>query len=109
MTSVRLGRGVPSTAAIFALCLLLSVVGASAHEGEKNPPPPSAPTGSAKGNGLEGRVTVDGQVVIGSVVFAYLTYEDVLAFKPFAASGATADDGSYTLDLPPGKYFVVAK
>jgi hypothetical protein len=102
-------RAISSAAALIALCLLLGAVGASAHEGEKSAPPPSAPVGSAKGNGLEGRVTVDGQIVTGGVVFAYLTYADVLAFKPFAASGATADDGSYTMDLPPGKYFVVAK
>ncbi len=110
MTSVRRRRAVPGIAAGFALSLLLCVFRAAAHEGEQSaPPPPSVPTGSAKGNGLEGRVTVDGQVVTGGVVFAYLTYADVLAFKPFAASGATADDGSYSLDLPPGKYFVVAK
>jgi hypothetical protein len=110
MTAVQRARCVPAAAALFALCLLLQgATGASAHEGEKSAPPPAAPAGSAKGNGLEGRVTVDGQVVTGGVVFAYLTYADVLAFKPFAASGATADDGSYSLDLPPGKYFVVAK
>jgi hypothetical protein len=109
MSSVNRVPGVASAAAIFALCLLLGAVRASAHEGEQVAPPPIAPTGSAKGNGLEGRVTVDGQIVTGGVVFAYLTYADVLAFKPFAASGATADDGSYTMDLPPGKYFVVAK
>jgi hypothetical protein len=110
MTANRRVRGAPA-AALLALCFLLGgALGASAHEGEQNPaPPPAVPAGSAKGNGLEGRVTVDGQVVTGGVVFAYLSYPDVLAFKPFAASGATADDGSYSLDLPPGKYFVVAK
>jgi len=102
--------GVPSIAASLALSLFLSAVGASAREGEKSPPPPaSVPVAGAPGNGLEGRVTVDGQIVTGGVVFAYLTYADVLAFKPFASSGVTADDGSYTMELPPGKYFVVAK
>lgn len=109
MTSRKREMALPSAAAVLALCLLLVAAGASAHEGEKGAPPPSAPAGSAKGNGLEGRVTVDGRIVTGGVVFAYLTYADVLGFKPFAASGATTDDGSYTLDLPPGKYFVVAK
>jgi len=110
MTAIKIVRGVALFAGVLALRLLLGGGAALAHEGEQPPPPPAAaPAGSAKGNGLEGRVTVDGQVVTGGAVFAYLSYADVLAYKPFAASGATADDGSYSLDLPPGKYFVVAK
>ena len=101
-------RGISAVAALCALSLLLGAVGAAAHEGESSPPA-VAPQGSAAGNGLEGRVTIDGQVVTGGTVYAYLSYADVLAFKPFAISAPTADDGSYKLDLPPGKYFVVAK
>ena len=104
--AVRMAK---TAAAILGLFLCAGAPAAFADGNHAPPPPPQAPTGSAKGNGLEGRVTVDGQPVPGGAVFAYLSYEDVLAFKPYAASGATGDDGSYTLDLPPGKYFVVAK
>jgi hypothetical protein len=78
-------------------------------DGTHAEPPPVVPSGSAQGNGLEGRVTVDGTPIAGGVVFVYLAYDDVLAFMPYAASVPTGDDGSYRLDLPPGKYFVVAK
>lgn len=101
-------RGVRKFSAVVALALLLCPAALRAHE-EETAPRPAAPTGSTQGNGLEGRLAIDGQVVAGGVVFAYLAYEDVLAFKPFAASAPSADDGTYKLDLPPGKYFVVAK
>lgn len=105
LAKIRRGWG----PALLALCLGLGAAAAQAHEERTPPPPASPPAGSAKGNGLEGRVTVDGETVIGGAVYAYLTYADTLAFKPYAASGPTDDSGSYTLDLPPGKYFVVAK
>jgi len=108
-TLIKRMRGIPAVGALLVLALLHGSTGTLAHEEKNVPTPSNVPTGNAKGNGIEGRVTIDGQVVTGGVVFAYLTYEDVLAFKPFAASGATADDGSYAFDLPPGKYFVVAK
>jgi hypothetical protein len=96
--------------ALLALCLVLGAAAAHADGQHAPPPPPVAPpTGSAQGNGLEGRVTIEGETVVAGAVFAYLNYADVLSFKPYASSGPTDDSGGYKLDLPPGKYFVVAK
>jgi hypothetical protein len=95
--------------AVFVLGALLPALPASSHEEQAVAPPVAAPTGPAKGNGFEGRVVVRGQVLPGAVVHAYLSYADVLAHRPYASSAVTVDDGSYRMDVPPGKYFLVAK
>jgi hypothetical protein len=59
--------------------------------------------------GVEGRVVVDGKVLPGSRVFAYLTFEDFMDHKPVAVSNPTADDGKYRMDLPPGVFYLIAK
>jgi hypothetical protein len=61
------------------------------------------------GTGFEGRVVVDGAVLPGARVYAYHTFADFTASKPFAASALTGDDGKYMLDLPVGSYYLVAK
>ena len=61
------------------------------------------------GTGFEGRVVRDGEVVAGARVHAYRTFADVIARKAAAVSPPTADDGSWKLDLPRGKYYLVAK
>jgi hypothetical protein len=61
------------------------------------------------GTGFEGRILLEGKPAAGVVVFAYLTFEDVLANKPYAASAPSAEDGTYSLDLPPALFFLVAK
>lgn len=61
------------------------------------------------GTGFEGRVVREGEVVAGARVYAYRTFRDAMARMPFAASAPTADDGSWKLDVPRGKYYLVAK
>lgn len=61
------------------------------------------------GTGFEGRVVRDGEVVAGARVYAYKTFQDVIARKAFAVSPPTRDDGSWKIDLPRGKYYLVAK
>jgi hypothetical protein len=61
------------------------------------------------GTGFEGRVVWEGQVLGGARVYAYKNFDDVLAYKPLAVSAPTADDGTYRMDLPAGKYYLVAK
>lgn len=81
-----------------------------AHEASHAKPQPKAPAGKAvPGTGFEGRVVVDGSVIPGARVYAYLSFDDFLASKPYAASAITGDDGKYNLDLPVGSYYLVAK
>lgn len=61
------------------------------------------------GTGFEGRVVVDGAVLPGARVYAYRSFADFIASRPFAASALTGDDGKYVLDLPVGIYYLVAK
>jgi len=98
--------------ALLLLVTALSVAGpATAHETE----PPAKVTGPAAGaatvpgTGFEGRVVVDGNVIPGARVYAYRSFADFIASKPFAASAVTSDDGTYSLDLPVGNYYLVAK
>jgi hypothetical protein len=66
-------------------------------------------TETPAGTGFEGRVVREGEVVAGARVFVYRTFPDVMGRRPFAASAPTADDGSWKIDLPRGKYYLVAK
>jgi hypothetical protein len=54
-------------------------------------------------------VLVHGEVAAGAAVHAYRTFADVLANAPAASSGPVGGDGSFRLDLPPGRYFLLAK
>lgn len=92
-----------------ALCLtaLLFTV-ASAHE--DTPAPVLQELGEAvPGTGFEGRVVVDGAVIPGAKVYAYRSFADFIAAKPFASSDVTGDDGKYAMDLPQGSFYLVAK
>lgn len=64
---------------------------------------------SLPGTGFEGRVVVAGAVIPGARVYAYKSFADFIAAKPFATSSITGDDGKYSLDLPNGSYYLVAK
>lgn len=91
-------------AGIIAVLVVCGACGVpAAFSGE--PEPAKAPPGT----GFEGRVVRDGEVVAGARVYAYKTFADAIARKPFVASPPTADDGSWKLDLPRGKYYLVAK
>lgn len=61
------------------------------------------------GTGFEGRVVVDGAVIPGAKVYAYRSFADFIASKPYASSAITTDDGKYSLDLPKGNFYLVAK
>ena len=61
------------------------------------------------GTGFEGRVVIDGAVIPGAKVYAYRSFADFIASKPYASSAVTSDDGKYSLDLPKGSFYLVAK
>lgn len=68
------------------------------------PPPPAA----GEFTGARGRVAIRGEVVPGVVVLAYAGFEEGLASVPVARSGPTDAEGIYSIELPPGAYFLVA-
>jgi len=61
------------------------------------------------GSGIEGRVAWRTQLVPDMTVRAYRTLEDLAADRPVSTAAATALDGTYRLELPPGAYFLTAR
>lgn len=59
--------------------------------------------------GIEGRVLFEGAPVESAVVQAYLEAKNGFRGQPYAAALATGPDGGFSLDLEPGRYFIVAK
>jgi len=95
---------------LLGLALLLGTT-SLAHEAAPADRPKVVPKAAdiVPGTGFEGRVVVDGAVIPGARVYAYLSFGDFLESSPFATSAATGDDGKYHLDLPVGSYYLVAK
>jgi hypothetical protein len=83
-------------AGILTALLLCAVPGAAAET--------ATPT-----SGVEGRVIFDGLVFADTRVFAYRSFDDLLAFSPAAVSAPSGDDGKFRMDLPPGNWLLVAK
>ena len=95
---------------LFAFLVLLVYTSfAYAHEGEATPLPAVKPGAQTPNTGFEGRVVCDSQVMSGARVFAYLSFDDLVGLKPYKVSGPTADDGTYRMDLPAGKYYLAVK
>ncbi len=68
----------------------------------------SSPSAAGEFTGVRGRVAIRGEVVPGVVVRAYTDFTEGLASVPAAASGPTDVEGIYSIELPPGTYFLVA-
>jgi hypothetical protein len=72
--------------------------------------PPAAPPGDADGEGgISGIVTADGAPLADAHVFAYLRTDTAFRDMGFAASSPTGADGAFYLDLPPGRYYLLAR
>jgi hypothetical protein len=75
-----------------------------------DPPAPSpADEPAPAGGGVSGRVLADGVPLPDAHVFAYLRTDTAFRDMGFAASAPTGPDGSFFLDLPPGRYWLVAR
>lgn len=61
------------------------------------------------GSGVQGRVAWRTQLVPGITIRAYRSLADLKAGKTVAEAAATALDGTYRLELPPGSYFLTAR
>jgi hypothetical protein len=59
--------------------------------------------------GIKGRAAWRGELVPGIRVHAYTSIADIAADKSVAISPPAAQDGTYKLDLPPGRYYLVAR
>lgn len=59
--------------------------------------------------GIKGRTAWRGEVVAGVKVRAYRSIADIPADRALAVSAPTAADGTFTLDLPPGSYYLTAR
>lgn len=61
------------------------------------------------GSGIQGRVAWRTELVPGITIRAYHSLADLKAGRPVAEAPATALDGTYRIDLPPGSYFLTAR
>ena len=59
--------------------------------------------------GLSGRVAWHGELIEGVTVRAYKSVADLVTGEAVADSQPTATDGTYQLDLPPGRYVLTAR
>lgn len=64
------------------------------------------PAGPVRGETVKGRLVIDGRPIAGGVVLAYSRAG--LKGEPVMVSGPSGDDGRYSLNLPPGRYHLVA-
>lgn len=106
-----MSRGLVALPAGILLLLLYNVAGAQEARDPGKATEPVAVEASAAdpGMGFEGRVVINGQVLPGAKVYAYKTFQDLLAHQPLTASRITADDGAWRIDLPRGRYYLLAK
>jgi hypothetical protein len=76
-------------------------------------PPSLAAADESGGEGrpavLKGRVTRHAEGVAGVRVHAYRSFDDLLSHTPLAASAPTDEDGNYSVELPAGSCYLVAK
>lgn len=84
------------------LCTLCSLLFLSACAGGNHAVSPSPPTGIA------GKVTFGGEPVAGAVVGVYRSLEDYRMDEAAGLAGPTGENGDFSIDLPPGKYYVTA-
>src|SRR5512133_4128010 len=88
--------------------VVLSAGAVLAHEAVLAPKKAvTTPVTALPGTGFEGRVVVDGAMIPGAKVYAYQSFSEFIASKPYAVSALTGDDGKYSLDLPGGSYYLV--
>lgn len=72
-------------------------------------PPPAAAGEETTAAGVSGVVLADGAPLADAHVFAYLRTDTAFRDMGFAASAPTGADGAFFLDLPPGRYYLVAR
>ncbi len=64
---------------------------------------------SRPGRGIRGKVFLEGEPVSGAVVVIFLDANGAFHGLPYAKSLPTNDSGEFTLNVGPGKYFILAR
>jgi len=59
--------------------------------------------------GIKGRVAWRGELVPGIRIHAYTSIDSIAQNKSVAVSQPAAQDGTYQLELPAGRYYLVAR
>jgi hypothetical protein len=72
-------------------------------------PPPPVPAPSPGATGVAGRITFNGAPAAGVRVSAHLSAAAGFREPGVAVSAPTSGDGGFALELPPGKYYLVAR
>jgi hypothetical protein len=65
--------------------------------------------GAAGGGAVKGKVNAQGKALAGAVVSFYSGYEGGFHGKPAFESKPTGDDGLFEVNLPKGRYYVLAR
>ncbi len=68
----------------------------------------AAPGFGGEFTGVRGRAALKGEVVPGVVVLAFRDFERGFSSAPVARSRETNAEGLYSLEIPPGSYFIAA-
>lgn len=63
----------------------------------------------APGTGVTGRVTVDGTPLSGAFVYVYTDPDSGLAGPSYGAAVRTEEDGTFSVGLPAGRYWLAAR
>lgn len=63
----------------------------------------------APGTALRGRVTTDGKPVSGAFVYVYTDPDTGLVGPSYGAAARTGEDGSFSVALPAGRYWLAAR
>lgn len=63
----------------------------------------------SEGRGIRGHVILEGKPVEGAVVAVYLNALGQLRGQPYQESTPTDAAGEYSLDVPPGRFFILAR
>lgn len=67
------------------------------------------PSSLLAATGIKGRVAWRGELIPGVAVRAYRSIDAIAAEQVIAISEPTDQDGSYQLELPPGRYYLTAR
>jgi len=94
---------------LVASFFLLQLMSASMVRAQAAPHEAGTPSAATERAGVEGRVVRNGKPLAGLRVHAFLDAAESFRGDGYASSDPTTEKGLFTLVLPPGRYYLVAK